>query len=244
MKISAIQNKQYGLKTHSSCKSITTPHFKAQKKAQSNQIDFIPHWVKNETIKEALQELHQLEFSKEDIKHVKRLGAKIPFESGKDAVNLINKKNVRIIFEQMESPSIHALYDYNTNFIMINKNYKNSKNPAIILAIAEAILHEAGHAKDGDSSNSLQEEINCLSLNAISHRALRRKYPNIFDATDSLIVKDGVCVYEKLFFDSDLKNQKLVKRLKDKYGHLPAGDLRHPPSILALRVKMNPKSLS
>ena len=51
------------------------------------------------------------------------------------------------------------------------------------------------------------------------------------------IVQDGVSVYEKLFFDPDVNKLGLIRRLQIKYGYLPAGDNKHLPSNLAVRVK-------
>lgn len=194
-------------------------------------------WLKDSTISNSINYLKNLEFDKEDIKFVQNQGAVLPFLSGKEALDFINSSNVRIKFDTLASPKIHAQYDYENNFIKINDLYKNTKNQAETIAIAEAILHEAGHAKDKDGGSSIQEEINCLSLNAISHRAFCRKYPNAFLNTNSLIVKDGVCVYAELFFDKDPTKNKLVERITQKYGSLPAGDLKHPPSGLAFKVK-------
>ena len=59
----------------------------------------------------------------------------------------------------------------------------------------------------------------------------------MFKTSDSLIVQDGVSVYERLFFDSDPEKKALIRRLQIKYGYLPAGDVKHPPSKLALKAK-------
>lgn len=194
-------------------------------------------WLKDATIFSALNYLKNLEFNKNDVAYIQSQGAILPFLSGKEALDFINNSNVRIKFATLASPKIHAQYDFENNFIKINELYKNTQNPAEILAIAEAILHEAGHAKDKDGLSSIQEEINCLALNAVSHRVLSQKYPNAFSSADSPIVKDGVCVYSELFFDKDPSKTKLVERIRAKYGFLPVGDFKHPPSALALKVK-------
>ena len=82
-----------------------------------------------------------------------------------------------------------------------------------------------------------EEEINSLGTNALAHRNLQRRYPYLFITSNALIVKDGVQVYEKLFFDKDSDKKALVKRLQVKYGYLPAGDEKHPPTKLANQVK-------
>lgn len=191
--------------------------------------------LKDPTILKAMDELKTLTFDEKDIAHVQRLGAVLPFKSGSETLEFINNSNVRIKFATLSSPKVHAQYDFETNFIKINDIYKNTQNPAEILAITEAILHESGHAKDKNGSCSIQEEIDCLALNAISHRALVKKHPDAFKNNDSLIVKDGVCIYADLFFDKD--PTKLMARIGQKYGFLPAGDFTHPPSNLALKIK-------
>lgn len=194
-------------------------------------------WLKDKTILKALKELETLTFDKEDVDYIQSLGAVPPFKSGIETLNSINNSNVRIKFDALPSPKVHAQYDYETNFIKINEIYKNTQNPAEILAITEAIMHESGHAKDKNGTGSIQEEIDCLALNALSHRALSKKHPGIFKSTDSLIVKDGVCIYSDLFFDKDSLKTKLVARIGEKYGFLPAGDFTHPPSNLAIKIK-------
>ena len=205
--------------------------------SNKNSIEKSFPWLKDSIILQSINYLKDLEFDKGDIRYVQSLGAVLQFYSGKEAFDFINKSNVRIKFETLSSPSIHAQYDYEDNFIKINDLYKNTQNPAEVLAIAEAILHEVGHAKDKDGHSSIQEEINCLALNSVAHKALVKKYPTAFLNADSAIVKDGVCVYADLFFDDDRLKAKLVERIRQKYGFLPVGDFNHPPSALAYEVK-------
>lgn len=193
-------------------------------------------WVKDKNILLALNELKQITFDPNEVTYLKQVGVELPFKSGEDAVNFLKESNTRIVFDSM-STDIHAQYDFSKNFIKINNIYKNTLNTAEILAIAESILHEAGHAKDKDNQSSIQEEINFLGANAIAHRDLQRRYPHMFKTSNSLIVQDGVSVYEKLFFDPDPNKLALIQRLQIKYGYLPAGDSKHPPSHLAIRVK-------
>lgn len=204
---------------------------------KSDEIQIIQQWIKDPTIFQAINYLKDVEFDSNDVKYLHSLGVILPFSNGKEAVDFIYKSNTRIKFAPLSSPHIHAQYDFDNNFIKINEIYKNTQNPAEILAITGAILHEAGHAKDKDGASSVQEEINCLALNALTHRAFSRKYPNIFSKADALIIKDGTSLYSDLFFDSDTAKDRLIKRLKDKYGFLPGGDLNHPPSSLAIKVK-------
>ncbi len=187
-------------------------------------------------IKAALEELETVEFSEKDIKYLKSLGVEINFNSGKDAIDFINKQNLKIKFYNLEDKSIFAQFD-GKNTIRINETYKNTGNRAEILAISEAILHEAGHAKHNKSLNSIQDEMNNLALNVLAHRFYLKKFPYIFDTSNSKIVQDGVNVYADLFFDPDPNKLALIKRLREKYGALPAGSKNNQPSIIAQRVK-------
>jgi len=196
-----------------------------------------PTWVKDGNLLEAINRLNHLKFDEGDIKYIQSLGVVLPFLSGEDAVNFIKTSHIGIKFGNLSSANTHARYDFDDNCIEINELYKNTQNPAEILAIAEAILHEAGHAKDKDGKSTLQEEIDCLSMNALSHRVFSKNFPNVFSGANSLIVKDGVCVYADLFFDENPLKLKLVSRLRQKYGDLPMGDFKHPPSNLALKAK-------
>ena len=193
-------------------------------------------WIRDRNIVLALIELKQINFDRNEIEYLNKVGVTIPFNSGAEAVNFLKNSNTRILFDDMPE-DVHAQYDFSKNFIKINNRYKNTLNTAEILAIAESILHEAGHAKDNDNQSSIQEEINFLGLNALAHRDLQRRYPHMFKTSDSPIVQDGVSVYEKLFFDTDINKVGLIRRLQIKYGYLPAGDAKHSPSILAKRVK-------
>lgn len=192
-------------------------------------------WLKDESLILALHEMSQIQFSQEEQNYIQQMGINPPFKSGFEALHFIKSSNIRIIFDKMNSETTHAEYDFEQNLIRINPKYKNTSNIAEVLAISEAILHESGHAKDNDGENSVQEELNSLSLNVLAHRYYLRKYPLIFNNSDAPIVKDGVNLYEKLFFSPDKK--PLVERVKDKYGDLPEGDLKHSPSELALMVK-------
>lgn len=218
-------------------KNIPQKHDRAVTESMTEEVvrhDF--PWVKDKNILLALNELKQITFDKNEVAALKKIGVEIPFESGEDAVKFLKKSNVRIVFDDMAA-DIHAQYDFSKNFVKINKLYKDTLNTAEILAIAESILHEAGHAKDNDNKSSIQEELNFLGANALAHRDLQRRYPNMFKTSDSLIVQDGVSVYERLFFDSDPEKKALIRRLQIKYGYLPAGDVKHPPSKLALKAK-------
>ena len=194
-------------------------------------------WVKNPIIISALDELNQVKFNPEELAYIKSLGLEIPFQSGADAIDFIKKSNLRIDFADTGAEGIHAQYDYGENKILLNKSYKNTSDTADVLALAEAILHESGHAKDNDGESSIQEELNNLGMGALAHKFFERKYPQIFDYSKTLIVNDGVNVYSRLFFDSDIEKKGLIKRVHQKYGLLPTGDEIHKPSILAQKIK-------
>lgn len=195
------------------------------------------HWLKDPTISAALNELEEIHFEQNDIKYLNNMGIILPFRSGHEAMQYIKNSNIRISFEKTSSKNVHAQYDYSKNLIMINDMYKKSQDFPVILAIAEAILHECGHAKDNDGDSSVQEELCNLGMNAAAHRAFAKKYGDIFKESDALIIKDGVSLYSTLFFDPDPEKKELINRIRTKYGYLAAGDMLHPPSQLAFRVK-------
>lgn len=190
---------------------------------------------KNNVLDTALEELKNVEFNADDFAYIKKLGSRPPFNSGKEAYDFIKKSNLNIKFAKLSSNDIHAQWDNDTKSIRINEIYKNTKNKAVVLAIAEAIMHEAGHAKDMDGDSSIQEELNCLALNALAHRTLDKKYPDVYTTSDENIVKKGVILYADIYFDPNLS--RLVKKIKKSYLHLPAGDVLHPANNLALAIK-------
>ncbi len=194
-------------------------------------------WLKDKAIVAAIAELHDLQFSKDDVEYLKNIGINVPFRTGAEAVHFIQKQNIRIIFDQTTESNIHAQYDFGKNIVTINNRYKNTNDFGVVLAISEAILHEAGHAKDNDGESSIQEELEFLGMNAIAHRAYLNKYGNIFNDSTEPIVKDGVSVYAKLFFENDNHKKNLINRISEKYGDLPTGDRIHPPGDIARTIK-------
>ena len=196
-----------------------------------------PPWINEKSISMALNELKSLEFAPEDITYLKNMGVNLPFKSGKEAVDYITKQNIRILYEPTSESGVHAQYDFYKNLIIINQKYKNTDDFPVILAIAEAILHETGHAKDNDAYSSIQEELDFLGMNAIAHRAFLKKYGDLFSDAKEPIIKDGVRLYAKLFFDPDPNKMALVNRISEKYGDLPSGDNVHPPGELARKIK-------
>ena len=182
-----------------------------------------------------MEELKKIKFDNNDVKYVKKLGAKPPFKNGHQAYDFIKNNGIQVKFMQLPSDDIHAQWDVNNKTIKINERYRDTKSKAVILAIAESTLHEAGHAKDLDGDSSIQEEINCLSLNSMAHRTLNAKDPGIFETNDANILKNGVNLYSSMYFDKDLSG--LIEKVRKSYGNLPAGDSKHPPSNFARAIK-------
>lgn len=193
-------------------------------------------WLTSSTLKSSLKELYSLQFDENDMRYLQSVGLNLPFTSGKDVVQYLEKENVRIGFDKIPEPDVHAHYNYEKNIICINDKYKNSQSRPVVLAIASAILHEASHAKDKDGMASIQEELECLGMNAMAHRAFIKKYTDIFKNSNIPIIQDGVSLYADLFFNYPNLND-LVLRVRTKYGYLPVGCEKHHPSELAFRVK-------
>ena len=194
-------------------------------------------WLKDKSLMSALLELKDLKFDEKEINYLKNMGVNVPFKSGNEALKCIADKNIRILFDKPAENDIHAQYDFTKNTVTINSRYKGTNDFSVILAICEAILHEVGHANDNDGDSSVQEELDFLGMNVIAHREFLRKYNDVFSQSNEPIINDGVSIYEKLFFDPDPDKKKLINRMKEKYGDLPAGDRLHPPGFLALAIK-------
>ena len=185
----------------------------------------------------AVEELNNLSFDKNDLKKFEILGGKLIFKNGKEAVDFSKKNNIKIDFDKMENPSIHAQWSEAQNKIIINNKYKNTNKIAEILAIASSILHELSHAKDNDSTSSIQEEIDCLGMNSLAHSAFSKKYKNVFLGQQSPIIKDGVELYANLYFND--KKENLIKRISKKYGNLPVQSPNHNETPLAKEIKFH-----
>lgn len=191
-------------------------------------------------IKDALHELENAVYDKYDILYMQSMGIKPPFDNGKDAVECLKKQDIPIQYGKFSDKNVHACLargDNGKKTVLINSRYKDSTSKPEILATAEAIVHEAGHAKDEDTINSIQEELDNLSLNVLTHRSFEKKYPNVFNNCDSFFFKEGVSLYPKLFFEFGADKSGLKERVADKYGHLQAGDTKHPASRLAEDIK-------
>ena len=191
-------------------------------------------------IKEALSELKQVVYDKNDILYMQSLGINPPFRTGREAVECLETEAIPVQYGKISDKNVHACLakgEGGKTTVLINERYKNSKSRPEILATAEAIAHEAGHAKDNDTVNSIQEELDNLSLNVLTHRAFERKYKGIFDGCDSFFFKEGVSLYPKLFFEFGADKTALKERVADKYGHMQTGDEKHPASKLAEDIK-------
>lgn len=191
-------------------------------------------------IKAALDELNGAEYDKSDILYMHSMGINPCYKNGREAVEYLKSKNIPVQYGKFSDKKVHACLgrdDEGKSAVLINSRYKDSDSLPEILATAEAIVHEAGHAKDDDTINSIQEELDNLSLNVLTHRAFERKYPGVFDGCDSFFFKEGVSLYPKLFFEFGAKKASLKTRVADKYGHMNTGDGKHPASLLAKEIK-------
>lgn len=186
-------------------------------------------------IHQALQRLLRIQNLPADEAYVRHMGITPPFQNGAQAMQLILDKNIRVEFGDMGDSAAHAQWIADQNLIMINQRYRGDTSPATIYAVAEAIYHEAGHASgNGDNESSIQEELNCLSLNTLAHRFHEVIDPAYAQAnSSSRLISDGVALYAKLFFDPDPNKQALVNRVVQKYGDLPMWSPGHnvPPPV-------------
>ncbi len=192
-----------------------------------------------DTISRALNELKQVEFLPNDVIYMKNLGVNLPFKNGMEAVNYLNSKHIDIMYAEFSDKNVHACLDTSnkTPVVLINSDYKDLATFPDILAISEAMIHEAGHAKDNDSINSIQEEIDCLALNVLAHQHYKKSYPDVFKNQNSPLYLEGVNLYDKLFFDFDPKKEALKRRVSDKYGYLNTASPYHAASLMAREIK-------
>lgn len=219
-------------------KSYVTPQIsQAQSLKSINKIT-------NPVIREALEKLREVKFLAGDLEYLNSMGVNTIYKSGEEAVKHILDNNIKVEFAPVDSPMAHAQWDCSNNMIIINDKYKDTKDPAVILAIAEAMFHEAGHAKDNDDQSSIQEEIDCLALNTLAFRYHMSKYQKVFEnASDAKIINDGVALYARLYFDKDPDKQALVHRIIEKYGDLEFSSPNHdiPQNSLLMKGILNSK---
>ncbi len=190
-----------------------------------------------DTISRAVNALKKVEFSQNDIVYMRNLGVNLPFRNGNDAVEYLNNKQIGIQYAEFSNKNVHACLDTTEEVpvILINSDYKDLANFSDVLAISEAMFHEAGHAKDNDSINSIQEEIDCLALNVLAHQHYKKAYPDVFKDKKSPLYQEGVNLYDKLFFDFD--KHALKKRISEKYGFLNTASPYHEASLMAREIK-------
>jgi len=192
-------------------------------------INFATPWVtfknaaqnpESETVTRALEELKKISFDNNDLIYMRSIGANPPFNSGLEAYEFIKNNNIDIRFAKLQFDDAHASWDFSRRAILINERYKNAVSFPEILAISSAIFHESGHAKDGDVENSVQEELDCLSLNVLGHKYHKKNYKDVFSGQNSLLFSEGVSLYENLFYRFDPTKRDLKIRIAEKYGYL------------------------
>lgn len=195
--------------------------------------------AQRDTITQSIKELSKVKFSPNDILYMKNLGINLPFMSGMEAVEYLNRQNISVSYAEFSNPDVHACLDttQKTPVALINSNYKDLASFSDILAISEALIHEIGHAKDGDSENSIQEELDCLALNVLAHEYHKKTYPDVFEGKNEPLFSEGVSLYPRLFFDFDPNKAKLKNRVAEKYGFLDISSKNHQGGALAGEIK-------
>ena len=191
----------------------------------------------NQTIERALEELKKINFDNNDMIYMRAVGANPPFKSGLEAYEFLKNNNVDIRFAKLAFEDAHAIWDYDERAILISERYRNLTNFPETLAIASAIFHEAGHAKDEDIDNSIQEELDCLSLNALGHRYYKKAYKDVFLGQNSFFFSQGVGLYEDLFYRFDTQKHALRDRVAEKYGYLQLSSNGHNAGNFAKEIK-------
>ncbi len=204
----------------------------------------------------ALQRLGQIQNLPQDEAYMQQLGLPPIFHNGQEALQVIQNNHIRVAFGDMGDTKAHAQWVADQRLIMINAKYRGDDSPTTLYAIAEAIYHEAGHAAAlvtdprtgqrqnlslaatlpgntgpvGDDQSSLQEESECLALNTMAHRYHEAIDPAYAQAASNLpLLRDGVQLYSRLFFDADPYKNALIARIIDKYGELPLSSPGHEP---------------
>ncbi|MCQ2957809.1 MAG: hypothetical protein MJ180_02780 [Candidatus Gastranaerophilales bacterium] len=183
----------------------------------------------------AIKQLENLEFYKSDVEKLKKLGINLIFKNGKKAVDFAKQSKIPIVFDKVDKDDIHAQWVDARKTIVINERYKDTNNLAEIYAISAAILHELSHAKDNDGYSSIQEELECLGMNALAFNVYKTQHPNLFNKGISPIIDDGVGLYTELFLGNDKK--ALMDRIKLKYGNLLLESPNHSAGAFAKEIK-------
>ena len=106
------------------CKWNTPPN--AQRNDGINFQKDLP-WVRDNVLTTALSEVNELTFAPEDIRYMEGIGIYLPFKSGKECVDFIEKENIRLYFAKPFEKGVHAQYSFDRNAIMIIKNIKTQR---------------------------------------------------------------------------------------------------------------------
>lgn len=178
-------------------------------------------------IARSLEELKKIRFDNNDLIYMRSIGATPPFNSGLEAYEFIKNNNINIRFSKLQFNDAHASWEFSERAILINEKYKNSTSFPETLAIAAAIFHESGHAKDGDGENSIQEELDCLALNVLGHKYYKKTHKDVFLGQNSFLFSEGVSLYANLFYRFDPTKHQLKLRVAEKYGYLQPSSKGH-----------------
>ena len=95
---------------------------------------------------ESLYILSKTENLPRDEAYLRSLGVNIMFHNGRQAIDVLRKRGVSIIFSDMGDSTAHAEWVSDMNLIKINQRYKDDRSLPTLYALSEAIFHEAGHA--------------------------------------------------------------------------------------------------
>ena len=208
--------------------NFTIPRVTFQNAAQTHE---------SETITRALEEMKKIQFNHNDLIYMRSIGANPPFNSGLEAYEFIKNNNIGIRFAKLQFDDAHASWDFSERAILINEKYQNAASFPEILALSAAIFHEAGHAKDYDGENSIQEELDCLALNVLGHKFYKNAYKDVFLGQNSFLFSEGVSLYDKLFYRFDPTKHDLKMRVAEKYGYLQPSSKGHTAGKFAKDVK-------
>ena len=83
--------------------NISNPVMQPQQQ-QAGLIDFKKDfpWLNDKIIKASLEALRGINFDQTDIEYLKANEIRPPFKNGKEAIDFIKEKNVRIVFENLQ----------------------------------------------------------------------------------------------------------------------------------------------
>ena len=186
--------------------------------------------------------------------YIRHLGLNPCFRNGQEALQMIQKNHLNVVFGDMGDSPAHAQWVADQRTIMVNQKYRGDNSPTTLYAISEALYHEAGHAANvvtdpksgqhvnlsvlangpspiGDDQSSMQEELDCMALNSLAHgyhEAMDPAYAKA--ASTSRLLHDGVQLYYRyLLHDPDPYKNAIINRMVLKYGELPLSSPGHEP---------------